>query len=299
MMRVPSRLAGHAVIEHQVWPPDMDVRTKLTMDRLVAMLWHELNERRFRSTDVAGLRARRERLANAFRNAAPWDAEELWARFAFPKRGDALARLFHYRLATATRRFLLDILRNRPHEQLEAEYGLEYEAEHDARLAFEESRRALREDLERLDRDCRGSRPPLRLTREPLNKGREFLRLQRELGDAYQSGSARRIAKARCEMAAFRWDSRREPFSSRKWDAYEEVTRLVKSAEWQLDRERRLLQRWRCQAWPPRTPMPETVRVGCKRQQQRVDAATAELAKLELRRTKLEDDILRPPLRFP
>jgi hypothetical protein len=294
-MRLPSRPAGHAGIEHQVWPPDMDVRTRLTMDRLVAMLWHELNERRFRPTDVAGLRARRERLANAFRNAAPWDAEELWARFAFPMRGDALARLFHYRLATTTRRFLLDILRNRPHEQLEAEYAFEYEAEHDARLAFEASRRALREDLERLDRDCRGLRPPLRLTREPLDffkYGKELQRLQRELDDAHQSGSVRRIEKARCEMAAFRWDSRREPFRSRKWDAYEEVTRQVKSAEQQFDWERWLLRRWHCQAWPLRTPMPEKVRVVCERQQRRVDAARDVLAKLELRRTKLEDDLL-------
>jgi len=38
--------------------------------------------------------------------------------------------------------------------------------------------------------------------------------------------------------------------------------------------------------------MPEKVRVGFDRQQRRVDAATAELAKLELRRTQLEDDIL-------
>ena len=59
-----------------------------------------------------------------------------------------------------------------------------------------------------------------------------------------------------------------------------------------LERLDKWLQRWHWQAWPLPTPIPETVRVGCKRQQRRVDAATAELAKLELRRTKLEDDIL-------
>jgi hypothetical protein len=284
----PARLAE---IEYQVWPPGMDVRTRLTMDRLVAMLWHELSELRFTPTDVAGLRARRERLANAFRKAAPWDAEELWARFAFPQHKDGLAKLFHYRLATATRRFLLDILKSRIPGQLEAEY--EYEAEDDPGTANEASRRALREALERLDRDCAFQRGPLkRLTREPLDEGKELLRLQHQLANAQQSGSAQRIAQARCEMAAFRWDSWRRPFRSRQMAAYQEVTRLVKSAEWQLERERWLLERWHCQAWPLRTPMPENVRAGCERQQRRVQAATAELAKLELRRTRLENDIL-------
>ncbi len=290
MRQVASRSARQSKIEPKMWPPGMDVRTKITMDRLIVMLWHELNELRFRPTDVAGLRARRERLASAFRKAAPWDAEELWARLAFPKRNDELAKLFHYRLATATRRFLLDILENRPQEQLEAQY--EYEAEDDPRAAYEASRRALRESLERLDRDCGGQRVLQRLTREPLDEGKELLRLQHQLADAQQSGSARRIAQARCEMATFRWNTWRRPFRSRQMGAYQEVTRLVKSAEWQLERERWLLQRWHCQAWPLRTPMPEKVRAGCERQQRRVDAAAAELAQLELRRTKLEDDIL-------
>jgi hypothetical protein len=168
----------------------MNFWTRLTMDGLVAMLWHELNDLQFRQNDVAELQARRERLANAFRNAKPWDAEELWVRFAFPKRDDKLARLFHYRLATAPRRFLLDILRNRPHEQLEAEYEFEYKAEDDPRVAYEASRRALREALERLDRDCEGQRVLKRLTSEPLDQGRESLRLQRQLADAQESGSA-------------------------------------------------------------------------------------------------------------
>ena len=117
MRHLASGTANQEEEEPQMWPPGMTFRTRLTMDGLVAMLWHELNHLQFRPTDVAGLRARRERLANAFRNAEPWDAEEFWMRFAFPKRDDELARLFHYRLATATRRFLLDILRNRPHER--------------------------------------------------------------------------------------------------------------------------------------------------------------------------------------
>jgi hypothetical protein len=128
MRHVASGWADQEEEDPQMWPPGMSARTTLTMDRLVATIRHELGLR-LRPTDVAGLRARRERLANAFRNAEPWDAEDLWVRFAFPKRDDKLARLFHYRLATATRRFLLDVLRDRPHEQLEAEYEFEYEAE--------------------------------------------------------------------------------------------------------------------------------------------------------------------------
>ena len=53
----------------QMWPPGMNFWTRLTMDGLVAMLWHELNDLQFRQNDVAELQARRERLANAFRNA--------------------------------------------------------------------------------------------------------------------------------------------------------------------------------------------------------------------------------------
>lgn len=292
MRHVAARPAGQAEIEPRMWPPGMDVRTRGTMDRLVAMLWHELNELRFRPTDVAGLRARRERLADAFRNAAPWDAEELWARLALPARNDKLATLFHYRLATATRRFLLDILRSRPHEQLEAEY--EYEADDDVgHQSAEASRRALRAAAENLDRDCGGHRYLKRLTREPPDYGKESARLQHRLDDAKKSGSGERIARARCDIAGFEWDTWRRPFKSdREMDAYLEVTRLVKSAKWQLERERWLLQRWRCQSWPLGTPMSETVRVGCKRQQRRVDTAAAELAELELRKTKLEDDIL-------
>jgi hypothetical protein len=176
-----------------------------------------------------------------------------------------------------------------------AAQDFEFEAEDDARGAYEASRRALREAVERLDRDCSGQRVLQRLRKEPLDfwqEARELQRLQHQLADAQQSGSARRVAQARCEMAAFRWETWGRPFKSRQMDAYQEVTRLVKSAQWQLGRERWLLQRWHCQAWPLLRPLPESVRVGCERQQRRVDAATAELARLELRRTRLEDDIL-------
>jgi hypothetical protein len=42
--------------------------------------------------------------------STPWDAEELYVRLIIRRPTDQLARLFHYRLATPTRRALLRIL---------------------------------------------------------------------------------------------------------------------------------------------------------------------------------------------
>jgi hypothetical protein len=94
-----------------VLPPG-SVRTRVTMQQLEAALWHLL-ELPLRPGDTSRLQRRRQALIRLFDQTASWDADELHSRLTFRFPGDALAEAFHYRLATATRRTLLDILRRR------------------------------------------------------------------------------------------------------------------------------------------------------------------------------------------
>lgn len=86
-------------------------RTRETMHGLERMLWHQLEELRFRADEAERLQARKRLLILAFDSAMPWDQCELYQRFTMRLPGDALAELFHRRLATPTRRRLLRILR--------------------------------------------------------------------------------------------------------------------------------------------------------------------------------------------
>jgi hypothetical protein len=92
-------------------PTQPQFRTRLTWLRLEADL-RGLLELRLRPDDTARIADRRSRLIQLFESlrSTPWDAEELYVRLIIRRPTDQLARLFHYRLATPTRRALLRIL---------------------------------------------------------------------------------------------------------------------------------------------------------------------------------------------
>lgn len=107
--------------EAEMWPPDLDIRTRDTMRALEAALWDWLEVKRFQPHETARLQQRRSALAVLFGQAKVWDAGELHGRLMLRLPGDKLARSFHHRLATPTRRMLMEILRRRaaPGSQLE------------------------------------------------------------------------------------------------------------------------------------------------------------------------------------
>ena len=263
-----------------------DVRTPDTMRVLEATLQLLLTGERYRPSDAARLQLRKRALIDLFSRTAPWDAADLHARLAFLQRGDALAKSFHYRLATPTRRMLLEILRRRSGPpQL---HGPE-----SAVAMTEASRRGLRSAYDAVHRDCAGRRVLLRLTRAPLDPARELRRLQDQLAAAQRSGDRDRVAQATCELADFRWRSwfRRIGYS-RLREQYETLMERVLRTQGLLDRELWWLGRWRCQTWPSDVRQPDSVKQRCREQEQRVARLRATLASLEQQRQGFENRIL-------
>jgi hypothetical protein len=132
-----------------------------------------------------------------------------------------------------------------------------------------------------------------RLPRQPLNPAQELWRLQQQLSATQHSGDRDRIAQARCELASFRWHQwwqRRG--SSRYAAAYEELMVRVRRTQDQLDRELWWQRRWRCRTWPTGVRQPDTVRLRCREQADRVAQLRDTLAALERRRGQQEDRIL-------
>jgi len=76
-------------------------------------------QRRFTRPDDPRLLDRRRTLRNLLNSVPPSQAKKLHDRLRIRRRDDELSRLFHYRLATATRNELLGILLNlvRTHEE--------------------------------------------------------------------------------------------------------------------------------------------------------------------------------------
>jgi hypothetical protein len=70
-------------------------------------------ERRFREEDVEGLQDRRQQLREVFRSIEPSESRELYERLRTRQETDDLSKLFHDRLATATRREMLGILQSK------------------------------------------------------------------------------------------------------------------------------------------------------------------------------------------
>jgi hypothetical protein len=264
-----------------------DVRTPDTMRVIEATLQLLLTGERYRPTDAARLQLRKRALIDLFSRTAPWDAADLHARLTFRQNGDALAKSFHYRLATPTRRMLLQILRRRsgPPVQLEGPES--------AVAMTEASRRGLRSAYDAAHRNCAGRRVLLRLTRAPLDPARELGRLQDQLAAAQRSRDRDRVAQAICELADFRWRSWfRRIGHSRLREQYETLMDRVLRTQGLLDRELWLLGRWRCQTWPSDVRQPDSVRQRCREQEQRVAWLRATLASLEEQREGLENRIL-------
>jgi hypothetical protein len=92
-------------------PTQPQVRSRSTWVALEAALRSFLNVR-LRPEDARRIQIRRSLLIMLFLSlrATPWDADELYQRLTLRLPGDDLARLFHGRLATPTRRMLLGIL---------------------------------------------------------------------------------------------------------------------------------------------------------------------------------------------